>query len=156
MKPRIMFVGEAPSVHDDRAGRLFVGRAEDLLSKMLDRLRLTWDEVYLANVVCCRPPNNRRPLSEETKACAPFLQNQLDIVDPQMIVALGLTAAQALLKVPQKMASLRTEWFWYKRRVPLRVTYHPVFALRVRGAQQYIWQDMDTVRERLALMESNQ
>ncbi len=139
----IMFVGEGPGADEDRLGEPFVGRAGQLLNKILAAMGLRRDEVYIANVVKCRPPGNRTPLPEEIIRCIPFLWKQIELIDPRFIVALGATAANALLKGNYKMGEIRG------RAIPrangkrtLIATYHPAALLRNPGWKRKTWEDM--------------
>jgi DNA polymerase len=124
-----MFVGEGPGSNEDAKGVPFVGRAGKLLDKMIESIELSRKDVYVCNVVCCRPPNNRKPEPREVANCAQYLVRQLRIIRPKVIVALGATAATSLTGKTQKVGSLRGKWFEWDR-TPLRVTYHPAFLLR--------------------------
>jgi DNA polymerase len=147
-QPAIGFVGEAPGENEDRLGRPFVGKAGELLNRMLGAMELKREEVYICNVVCCRPPENRKPEEEEIRACAPFLIGQLRAVKPRIIVALGATAVLALLKWHKKLGDLRGRWFDWEG-IPLRVTYHPAYLLRNPAAKGAAWEDLVAVNERL-------
>ncbi len=139
----IMFVGEGPGADEDRLGEPFVGRAGQLLNKILAAMGLKREEVYIANVVKCRPPNNRTPVPEEIIRCLPFLWKQIELVDPPFVVALGATAANALLKGNYKMAEIRGKPIPFdggKR--TLIATYHPAALLRNPGWKRKTWEDM--------------
>ena len=125
----LMFVGEGPGADEDEQGRPFVGRAGQLLNKMIEAMGLKREQVYIANVVKCRPPGNRTPEREEIETCSPFLLRQIAVIQPKAIVALGAVAARCLLGLNEPMARLRGRWFDF-RGTRLAVTYHPAFLLR--------------------------
>lgn len=149
----LMFVGEGPGAEEDRRGLPFVGRAGELLTRIIEAIDLRRDEVYIANVVKCRPPGNREPETAEVAACIGFLERQIDLVRPRLLVALGRTAAQTLLGAGGTMAELRGTWYEV-RGVPTRVTYHPAALLRNPGLKRPTWEDMQKVRDRLAAARS--
>jgi uracil-DNA glycosylase family 4 len=128
-KARLMFVGEGPGADEDASGLPFVGKAGQLLNNMISAMGLKREEVYIANIVKCRPPGNRTPEAVEAGTCSQFLIRQMDIVQPEFVVALGATAATYLLGVKQSLASLRGRWF-KARGAKVAVTYHPAFLLR--------------------------
>jgi DNA polymerase len=148
LEPEIAFVGEAPGPRDDKQGAPFVGPAGEVLTQAIEAMGFSRQSVYLCNVVCCRPPGGRRPEKVETHACKPKLHGQLLAVKPQIIVALGESAAQTLLSTPQRLETLRGEWHVWKD-IPLRVTYHPAFALRAPRARGKMWRDLQAVMRRL-------
>ncbi|MBI4365040.1 MAG: uracil-DNA glycosylase, partial [Candidatus Latescibacteria bacterium] len=125
---RLVFVGEAPGRDEDLKGLPFVGRAGQLLDKMIAAIQLRRDEVYICNVLKCRPPDNRTPLPEEVERCTPYLARQLELIRPALICALGLSAAQTLLRTKASMAALRGRMFEYEG-IPLIPTYHPAALL---------------------------
>jgi DNA polymerase len=154
--PPIAFVGEAPGANEDAKGRPFIGRAGELLTRMIEAMGLTRDQIYICNAVCCRPPGNRRPEKEEVDACNLFLVGQLRIVQPKIIVALGASAAQALSNKKKGIGDLRGRWMqWEDKRkgkgivvvkpVPLRATYHPAYLLRNPNAKGKVWTDLQIV-----------
>jgi uracil-DNA glycosylase family 4 len=145
---RLMFVGEGPGSEEDRRGLPFVGPAGELLTKIIAAIGLTRDAVYIANVVKCRPPGNREPAPDEVAACRGFLEAQIDLVRPQVLVLLGRTAAQTLLGVDGTLGRLRGQWYTV-RGVPARVTYHPAALLRNAEYKRPTWEDMQLVRDRL-------
>jgi uracil-DNA glycosylase family 4 len=145
---RLVFIGEAPGRDEDLRGLPFVGRAGQLLDKMIAAIDLRRDEVYICNVLKCRPPENRTPAPDEVEQCLPYLEQQLALVRPALICALGLSAAQALLKTKSSMASLRGRTFEY-RGIPLIPTYHPAALLRNPGLKREAWTDMQRVRDTL-------
>jgi len=145
---RLLFIGEAPGRDEDLKGLPFVGRAGQLLDKMIAAIQLRRDEVYICNVLKCRPPENRTPAPDEVEQCLPYLEQQLALVRPSLICALGLSAVQALLKTKSSMASLRGRTFEY-RGIPLIPTYHPAALLRNPGLKREAWEDMQRVRDTL-------
>jgi uracil-DNA glycosylase family 4 len=147
-KARLMFVGEAPGRDEDREGVPFVGRAGQLLTKMIEAIQLKREHVYIANVLKCRPPENRTPLPSEVEKCLPYLEQQIALVKPDLIVALGLSAAQGLLGTKASMGALRGRTFEYKG-VPLVATYHPAALLRNPGLKKDAWVDLQRVRDML-------
>jgi uracil-DNA glycosylase family 4 len=146
----LMFIGEAPGADEDRQGEPFVGRAGQLLNNMIAAMGLRREDVYIANVIKCRPPGNRTPNPEECAVCSPFLLRQIEVVAPQAIVALGAVAAKTLLAVNQSMNSLRGRWYEFHN-VPLAVTFHPAYLLRNPPAKKDAWQDLQMVMKRLGL-----
>jgi DNA polymerase len=147
---RLMFVGEGPGADEDAQGLPFVGKAGQLLNNMIGAMGLRREEVYIANVVKCRPPGNRTPEFVEATTCSQFLLRQIDIVRPQVIVALGATAATYLLGVRQSLASLRGRWH-ATRGAKLVVTYHPAFLLRDPRQKGEAWKDLQMVMSELGL-----
>lgn len=147
-RARLMFIGEGPGQEEDRLGEPFVGRAGKLLDAMLRALGLPRSEVYIANVVKCRPPNNRDPQDDEVAACRPFLERQVALVNPHIIVTLGRVATRHLLGRGEAMRELRGRWVnWQGRRV--LPTYHPAYLLRTPSAKAEAWEDLKTVRRSL-------
>lgn len=146
-----MFVGEAPGREEDRQGLPFVGRAGQLLTAMIAALGMKREDVYIANVLKCRPPNNRDPMGQEVTQCEPYLHRQVAFVEPQIIVALGRFAAQSLLKTTRPIGKLRGERFTYENTgIPLVVTYHPAYLLRNPVDKKKAWQDLCLAKEVLA------
>ncbi len=145
----LMFVGEGPGEHEDRQGLPFVGRAGELLNKIIQAIGMSRDEVYIANIVKCRPPRNRNPENEEVTACFPFLERQIQLVHPRIIVALGRVAGQSLLGMSSSLGAMRGRWHEVQG-VPTRVTYHPAALLRQASYKRPTWEDMQIVRDRLA------
>ena len=143
---RLLFVGEAPGRDEDLQGVPFVGRAGQLLTKMIGAIQLKREDVYIANVLKCRPPDNRTPIPAEVERCLPYLEQQIALVKPDLIVALGLSAAQALLGTKASMGALRGRMFEY-RGVPLVATYHPAALLRNPGLKRDAWTDLQRVRD---------
>jgi len=144
-KAKLMFVGEAPGEEEDKRGEPFVGRAGQLLTKIIEAIGLSRDQVYIANVIKCRPPNNRNPEPDEVEQCEPFLFRQIDIIQPRVIVPLGKFAAQSLLKTVDPITRLRGRQFDY-RGVALIPTFHPAYLLRNPSAKREVWEDMKKVR----------
>lgn len=144
----IMFVGEGPGYHEDMAGEPFVGAAGQLLDKMLAAIGLRRSDVYIANVVKCRPPNNRDPLPEERQACLPFLRMQFLRIRPKIIVCLGRVAAQALIDGDFRITKERGTWF-QRKGVHMIATYHPSALLRDEDKKRPAWEDFKAIRAKL-------
>jgi DNA polymerase len=142
---QLMFVGEAPGEDEDRLGEPFVGRAGQLLTKIIEAMGLTREQVYIANVIKCRPPGNRNPEPDEVATCEPFLFDQLAIVQPRVVVALGKFAAQSLLRTTEPITRLRGRVFDW-RGASLVPTFHPAYLLRNPPAKRDVWEDMKKVR----------
>ncbi len=142
---RLMFVGEAPGEEEDRQGEPFVGRAGQLLTRIIEAIGLTRDQVYIANVIKCRPPGNRNPEPDEVGTCEPFLFRQLDVIKPRVVVALGKFAAQSLLRSAEPISRIRGREFDF-RGATLIPTYHPAYLLRNPSAKRDVWDDMKKVR----------
>jgi len=140
-----MFVGEAPGADEDRQGEPFVGRAGQLLNAMIAALGLKREEVYIANVLKCRPPNNRDPQVDEVSQCEPYLIRQIELIRPKLIVALGRHAAHSLLKTDLALARLRGQRLSYQD-IPLIVTYHPAYLLRTPTDKRKAWDDLRRAR----------
>ena len=145
----IVFVGEAPGANEDRLGEPFVGRAGDLLNKMISAMGWRRESVYIANVLKCRPPKNRDPKTEEVAACENFLAQQIDCIAPSVIVTLGKPAAHLLLKSTASMRSLRGVWQSYQG-IPVLPTYHPAYLLRDPTKKREAWADLQQVMKFLA------
>jgi uracil-DNA glycosylase family 4 len=141
----LMFVGEAPGADEDIQGEPFVGRAGQLLTKIIEAIGLRRDDVYIANVIKCRPPGNRNPEPDEVEQCQPFLFRQIDTVKPKVIVALGKFAAQCLLRTNDPITRIRGREFKYRDAI-LIPTYHPAYLLRTPSAKREVWEDMKRVR----------
>lgn len=144
----LMFIGEGPGAQEDKQGLPFVGPAGELLDKIIDAIGMLREDVYIANIVKCRPPGNRDPHPEEASACRGYLESQIELVRPRVIVALGRVAAQTLLGTTRPLGRLRGEWYEVAG-VPTRVTYHPAALLRNAGFKRPTWEDMQIVRDRL-------
>jgi DNA polymerase len=143
----VLFVGEAPGSEEDRTGRPFVGRAGQLLNDIIEKgMRLSRSEVYICNVLKCRPPNNRTPQEQEVEVCLPFLKKQIAAIRPRVIVSLGRPAAQALLQAGKPMHRLRGTWQAYEG-IPLMPTYHPAYVLRnyTVETRRQVWEDVQEV-----------
>lgn len=147
---RLMFVGEGPGADEDTQGLPFVGKAGQLLNNMINAMGLKREQVYIANIVKCRPPGNRTPEPVEANTCTQFLVKQVDVVQPEVIVALGSTAATYLLGVKQSLAGLRGRWHSC-RGAKLAVTYHPAFLLRDPRQKGEAWKDLQMVMKELGL-----
>jgi DNA polymerase len=141
----LCFVGEGPGADEDVQGFPFVGKAGQLLDKMITAMGMTRDEVYVCNIVKCRPPNNRKPEPEEMSACVPYLHEQLELINPQVIVALGATAVQGLLGSSEGITRMRGKWKLYRGKVPVMPTFHPAYLLRQPEAKREVWADLQAV-----------
>lgn len=146
----IMFVGEAPGADEDEQGEPFVGRAGQLLNNMIKAMGIRREDVYIANVIKCRPPQNRTPEPGECAICSPFLLRQIDVIRPRAIVALGAVAAKTLLAVNQTMGEMRGHWHDFHG-FPLAVTYHPAYLLRDPRQKAAAWQDLQMVMHHLGM-----
>jgi DNA polymerase len=146
----LMFVGEGPGADEDEQGEPFVGRAGQLLNNMIAAMGLRREDVYIANVVKCRPPNNRTPEREECDTCSPFLLRQIEAIRPKVIVALGAVAAKNLLSINDSMSNLRGRFYDF-RGMKLAVTYHPAFLLRDPRQKKETWKDLQMVMQYLGL-----
>jgi len=144
----LMFVGEAPGADEDVQGIPFVGRAGQLLTKIIEAIGLQRSDVYIANVIKCRPPGNRNPEQDEVETCEPFLFQQIDIIKPKVIVALGTFAARALLRTLDPISRLRGRVYDY-RGAKLIPTFHPAYLLRNPSSKREVWEDMKLVRRLL-------
>ncbi|MGD9486909.1 MAG: uracil-DNA glycosylase [Calditrichaceae bacterium] len=144
-KARIMFVGEAPGREEDEKGIPFVGKAGKLLDKMLDTIGLKRDDIYIANILKCRPPNNRDPHPDEVALCEPYLKRQLEMISPEILVALGRISAQVLLKRNDSLSKLRQDVQIYED-IPFVVTYHPAALLRNPQWKRNVWQDLKKIK----------
>jgi uracil-DNA glycosylase family 4 len=142
----LMFVGEAPGADEDIQGEPFVGRAGQLLTKIIEAIGLKRSEVYIANILKCRPPGNRNPEPDEVVTCEPFLSRQIDIIRPKVIVALGSFAAKALLRSDAPISRIRGHVFDYRGGAKLIPTFHPAFLLRSPERKRDVWEDMKKVR----------
>lgn len=142
----IMIVGEAPGADEDEQGLPFVGRAGQLLTKILEAVNLSRDEVYIANIVKCRPPENRRPATVEIDTCEPYLKKQIELIKPQFILSLGLTSVDTLLKKSHKMSEIRGRLTDYHG-IKMLVTYHPAALLRNPNWKKFVWEDVQFLRK---------
>ena len=144
----LMFVGEAPGADEDLQGVPFIGRAGQLLTKIIEAIGMTRDDVYIANVIKCRPPQNRNPEPDEVETCEPFLFQQIDAIHPKVIVALGKFGAQTLLRTVEPISKLRGRVFDY-RGSKLIPTFHPAYLLRNPSSKREVWDDMKLVKKLL-------
>jgi uracil-DNA glycosylase family 4 len=142
----LVFVGEGPGREEDLQGKPFVGRAGELLTRIIESIELTREEVYIANIVKCRPPQNRDPKPDEIQTCLPFLIRQLEAIKPRIICCLGTFAAQTLLGTEERISSLRGHFHPYKG-AKLMPTYHPAFLLRNPQFKKDVWEDMKMIRK---------
>jgi DNA polymerase len=149
-RAELMFVGEGPGADEDKQGEPFVGRAGQLLNKMIEAMGLRREDVYIANVVKCRPPDNRTPERDEMETCGPFLFRQIAAIQPKVIVALGATAAKSLLGVNEPMSALRGRWHDF-RGTKLVATYHPAYLLRDPRQKAEAWKDLQMAMKELGL-----
>ena len=145
----LMFVGEAPGADEDIQGEPFVGRAGQLLTKIIEAIGMKREDVYIANVIKCRPPGNRNPEPDEVEQCEPFLFQQIDTIKPRVIVALGKFAAQCLLRTSDPITRLRGREYKYRDAI-LMPTYHPAYLLRTPSAKREVWEDMKRVKALLS------
>ncbi|MCC7440529.1 MAG: uracil-DNA glycosylase [Bdellovibrionales bacterium] len=149
-RARLVFVGEGPGEQEDREARPFVGKAGQLLTRMIEAMGLRREDVYICNVVKCRPPGNRNPEPAEVAACSPFLHRQLAALRPEVIVALGKFATQTLLQTEEGIMRLRGKFIEY-RGIPVMPTFHPSYLLRTPDAKREAWDDLKQVAARLGL-----
>ena len=147
-KPEILFVGEAPGAKEDETGRPFVGRSGQLLTKMIEAMGVKREQVFIANVVKCRPPENRPPKPAEVEQCRPFLEAQIKMLKPKVVVALGKTAAANLLQTKQAIGELRGKMHSYQG-TKLLVTFHPAYLLRNPPAKKDCWEDLQIAMKEL-------
>ncbi len=147
-RARLVFVGEGPGADEDVQGLPFVGKAGQLLTKIIESIQMARDEVYICNVVKCRPPKNRVPEKDEVAACSPFMRGQLEVIRPSIICCLGATAAQTLLETNAFMGKLRGRFYDFHG-AQLIVTYHPAYLLRNPAAKRDVWEDMKKIRARM-------
>jgi DNA polymerase len=146
----LMFIGEAPGADEDEQGEPFVGRAGQLLNNMIKAMGLQREQVYIANIIKCRPLGNRTPERDECETCSPFLMRQVAVIQPKAIVALGAVAAKTLLSLNAPMTELRGRWYDF-RGTRLAVTYHPAFLLRDPRQKKEAWKDLQMVMKELGL-----
>jgi DNA polymerase len=149
-KAQLVFVGEGPGADEDMQGLPFVGRAGKLLTQMIEAMGLQRRDVYICNVVKCRPPENRTPEPEEVATCSPFLLRQLDVIRPKVIVCLGAVAAKTLLNTTRGISQYRGEWLEWRGH-KLMATYHPAYLLRNPPAKADVWKDLQKVMAELGL-----
>lgn len=148
-RARVMFVGEAPGRDEDLKGEPFVGEAGQLLTKIIQAMGFARDDVYICNVLKCRPPNNRNPQPDEIEQCEPFLLRQVRAVGPEVIICLGTFATHTLLKTREPISKLRGQFHDYNG-IPLMPTFHPAFLLRNPGMKREVWSDVQQVMKRLS------
>jgi uracil-DNA glycosylase family 4 len=146
----LMFIGEAPGADEDQQGEPFVGRAGQLLNNMIKAMGIRREDVYIANIIKCRPPGNRTPERDECETCSPFLMRQIAAIKPKAIVALGAVAAKTLLAINAPMSEFRGRWYDF-RGTKLAVTYHPAFLLRDPRQKKETWKDLQMVMKELGL-----
>ena len=151
-KADIVFVGEAPGEKEDLGGEPFVGRAGKLLDKILSAIKLSRDDVYICNVLKCRPPKNRDPLPSEVDLCEPYLKTQLSLINPKLIVALGRIAACTILRTKEPLKNLRNKTFKYEG-IDLLVTYHPAALLRNPNFKIPVWEDFQLIRDKYLIQD---
>lgn len=144
----LMIIGEAPGANEDQQGKPFVGRAGELLTEMLKSVGIAREDVFIANILKCRPPNNRDPSAKEVATCTPYLKQQIEMIKPKLIVAVGRIAAQFLLDSKTSLGKLRTEKHTYQG-TPLLVTYHPAYLLRKPSEKRKSFLDMISIKQRL-------
>jgi DNA polymerase len=149
-RAELMFIGEAPGADEDEQGEPFVGRAGQLLNNMIKAMGIRREDVYIANIIKCRPPGNRTPERDECETCSPFLMRQIATIKPKAIVALGAVAAKTLLAINAPMSEFRGRWFDF-RGTRLAVTYHPAFLLRDPRQKKETWKDLQMVMRELGL-----
>lgn len=149
---KIVFVGEAPGADEDEQGLPFVGRAGQLLTNIIKAMGLERNDVYICNILKCRPPGNRNPLPEEIHLCEPFLKKQLQIISPQIICALGTFAAKTLLKTETPISALRGRFHLYEG-IKLMPTYHPAYLLRNPSAKKQVWDDVRLIMKEIGIRE---
>jgi uracil-DNA glycosylase len=152
-RAELMFIGEAPGADEDQQGEPFVGRAGQLLNNMIKAMGIRREDVYIANIIKCRPPNNRTPERDECETCSPFLMRQIEVIGPKALVALGAVAAKTLLAINAPMSELRGRWYDF-RGTKLAVTYHPAFLLRDPRQKKEAWKDLQMVMKELGLKPS--
>ena len=151
---KIVFVGEAPGADEDEQGLPFVGRAGQLLTNIIKAMGLARKDVYICNILKCRPPGNRNPLPEEIRLCEPFLKQQLQLISPQIICALGSFAAKTLLKTETPITALRGRFQTYEG-IKLMPTYHPAYLLRNPSAKKQVWEDVQLIMKEIELGEQS-
>ncbi len=150
----LMLIGEAPGAEEDIKGEPFVGRAGQLLNAMLYAINLTRDDIYIANVIKCRPPDNRNPNNNEMASCNNFLQQQINLIKPKLIVATGAVSAQHLLNTTTPIGKLRSQLFKYNE-IPLIATYHPAYLLRKPSEKCKSWQDLQFIINNLTTTKNS-
>jgi uracil-DNA glycosylase family 4 len=153
-KATLMFIGEGPGYDEDVQGRPFVGKAGQLLTRIIESMHLQREEVYIANIIKCRPPQNRNPEPDEIESCSPFVRKQIDAIRPRVICALGTFSAQTLLKTTARISALRGKVYTLDN-ITVIPTYHPAFLLRNPEKKKDVWEDVKRVMERLREEEKN-
>tara|TARA_Y100001970_G_C14170211_1_gene823700 strand:- start:631 stop:1338 length:708 start_codon:yes stop_codon:yes gene_type:complete len=153
-KANIMLIGEAPGAEEDKIGKPFVGAAGQLLTKMLKAINIDRKEIYISNIIPWRPPNNRTPTNKEIMECLPFIQKNIEIIDPKIIILLGATAAKAVLNSNLAISNLRKKWHTYqtindKKEILCLVTYHPAFLLRSPNFKKQSWEDLKIIERKI-------
>lgn len=148
LSPDILFVGEGPGEEEDLQGLAFIGRAGQLLTKMIEAMGYNRDQIFIANIVKCRPPNNRQPEIEEMDACMPYLLQQIRAIKPKVIIGLGATAVKGLIKSETGITKLRGTWLEFEG-IPFMPTYHPAYLLRNPPMKKDVWEDLKSVLKRL-------
>jgi len=146
--PELVFIGEGPGAEEDRRGEAFVGAAGQLLTRMIEAMGFTRQEVWIGNIVKCRPPGNRAPYPDEMEACLPFLRRQLEVLQPRVIVCLGATAVKGLLGLSRGITELRGRWQEFEG-IPVMPTFHPAYLLRNPDQKKPVWEDLKQVLKRL-------
>lgn len=146
--PEIMFIGEAPGYDEDQQGLAFIGRAGKLLTRMIEAMGYTREEVFIGNILKCRPPDNRAPFPHEMETCMPYLRAQIAVLKPKVIIALGATATKGLMQTTQGISKLRGTWMSFEG-IDLMPTYHPAYLLRNPAAKKYVWEDLQEVLRHL-------
>ena len=149
-QPRVVIFGEAPGADEDRTGEPFVGRAGQLLTKIIEACGWKREEVYILNVLKCRPPDNRTPVEEEIENCRPFFERQIELLAPEYIVCVGTVPSQALLRTKEPVGRLRGRFHEYNGRSVL-VTYHPSYLLRNPSAKKFVWDDMQMLLKKMGI-----
>ena len=149
-KAELMFVGEAPGADEDKQARPFVGRAGQLLTKIIESIGLKREDVFIANILKCRPPGNRNPMLEEIALCSPYLKEQIALIKPKVICTLGKFASQTLLETETPISKLRGEFYDYLG-IKLIPTYHPAYLLRNSAGKKDVWDDMQKIAKELGL-----
>jgi DNA polymerase len=147
---RLVFVGEGPGYEEDKMGMPFVGAAGKLLTKIIQAMNLSREEVYICNIIKCRPPNNRNPLPEEISSCVPFLERQLRVIHPDYICALGKFAAQTLLQTDEPISKLRGRFHDFLG-IKVMPTYHPAYLLRNPAGKRHVWDDMQVLMKAMGI-----
>jgi uracil-DNA glycosylase family 4 len=148
VRAEVMFIGEAPGADEDAQGEPFVGRAGQLLTKIIEAMGYTREDVYITNIIKCRPPQNRTPLPDEVTNCLPYVLRQIELIQPKVIVALGATALRALLDVQLGITKMRGHWYTFHD-IPIMPTFHPAYLLRNPAAKREVWDDMKAVLDKL-------